>query len=285
MSRLLRHAIEMMRQQGYVASWLGGDRQRYNSFGWERANPGYNLTFSRRSLDRAKIEPARIEEQYLCDMGDVIARFGNVPPCYAIRPHLSLQLRREGLRAWTAYHPEDNSVSGYAIADPNEHGPMQVIELVSATGHEAAFLRAIMDRADCSELRWCLSVWDQERLARVMPCTSGHKSEGWWMYRVIDLQKLLTAARPHLAQRAAALRSTSVAISIREHDRTDTATIEIQDGQVEVRPGLHARSCIELDAVEAARLLFGGPPVSVPVPPELTTLLPVPAWVPPLDYV
>lgn len=287
MTTLLHHAISEMRAQGYALSWLGGDRQRYNSFGWERVNPGYTLTFSHRSLDQAKIEPAKIEEQYLTDVAEVIEKLYSVPSCHVIRPHLAVQMRQVDLRAWTVHDPGDGAVNGYAIARATERAPALIVEIVSTTGCEASIIRAILNRTDLSNASWGMSVWDEERLARLMPHVSGYRSGDGCMYRIVDLCRLLRAAHPHLARRAAGVRDFAVAIGIREHDRVDEATIRVQDGAVEIERGRNAGLYVEAPAVEAARLFMGGPPTSAHawLPAGLMALLPIPAWVPPLDYV
>ncbi len=44
MQTLMRHCIQVMHQQGYHLSWLGGQRQRYGYFGYERC--GYTCAFN-----------------------------------------------------------------------------------------------------------------------------------------------------------------------------------------------------------------------------------------------
>lgn len=285
MTRLLRHCIDEMRIQGYSLSWLAGDRQRYNSLGWERASPGYTLSWSRRSLDWHKVgpsrivEPYRIEEQYPPDAVEHVQRFQTQQPCHVIRPRLGLQLSHPGIRVWTA--PD-----GYAIGKGEGSGRMSILELVSASGHEVEMIRAIIDRATTDSASWAMSAWDT-RLPRLMPSTEGYRVEGGWMYRIVDLTKLLQAALPHLERRAPAVRDFAVTVGIREHDRVDVATVRVQDGVVEIERGQNIEPYIEVSAIEAARLFMGGPPTSVHarLPAGLVALLPIPVWVPPLDYV
>jgi hypothetical protein len=82
-----------------------------------------------------------------------------------------------------------------------------------------------------------------------------------------------------------------LAIGMVEHDRTQAATLSVRDGEVEVAPGRHAEAYYEWSVVDAARLLLGGPPVVRPqeMPAALwnglNALLPIPAYLPPLDHV
>lgn len=280
MSQLLRHAIGVMRDQGDVLSWLGGDRQRYSSYGWEQGGLVYRLHFSTRSLDWHKVEPVQVEEQYLADITPAIEQFHSLVSCYTVRPWLDLQTRKQGLRAWTA-------ADGYAIAEAKEEGRLDILELVSAAGQEAGMLRALMNRAAVNRVVWGLSAWDGERVGRLMPVAAHWEVRSNWQFRIVDLPGLLTAALPHLTRRAAPLRDFAVSVGIREHDRTDAATIRVQDGCVEVCPGRRVEPCVELSSVEAVRLFLGGPPIADPgrIPASLSALLPVPAYVPPLDNV
>ena len=164
-------------------------------------------------------------------------------------------------------------------------------ELVSTTRQEASILRAILDWTDRGEIRWRLPACDEERLARLMPYTNHWHRGSWDMWRIVDLARALSLARPILQQRAAAVRDLRVAVGMVEHDRTQVVTLAVRDGEVQVTPGRHADAYYEWPAVDMARLLIGGPPVVQPDGmPEalwagLRALLPIPAFLPPLDHV
>jgi predicted N-acetyltransferase YhbS len=280
MTRLLYTVIDAMREQSYPLSWLGGDRQRYNAFGWERAGLMYDLTFSQRSLSRAGMAAVEIEALFPADAVEAVERYQSLPLCHARRPYLPLQMRKEGLRVWTA-------VDGYALVEGTLFGPLSILELVSASGREVGMIRALLDWTGRSQITFKVPAWDDERLARLMPYVTHWRAGDWQMWRIVDLGELLALARPILSPRAAALRDMELAIGIREHDRTDVATIAVRDGQVKVARGRQAEPYVEWSSVEAARVLLGGPPVAAQaqVPPGLATLLPIPAYVPALDYV
>lgn len=280
MTRLLYHAIDEMRAKGYPASWLGGDRQRYNTFGWEVASPVYRLSFSRRSLGRTEVPLTPVEEVLPWDAKDHIARLMTLPPCHVRRPRLEALLHRRDLRVWI-------SEDGYAIADGQERDHVRIIEIVSASGKEAEMIHAIIAWNHGDGATVDMSPWDEERLARMMPytnyCSTGYSG----MYRINDLTALLQAAQPFLQRRAACLRDFAVAIGIREHDRTPVTTVTVQDGEVMVEAGQNTESYVELTPITAARLFFGGPavPETTCLPQGLLALLPVPIYVPPLDHV
>jgi len=280
MTQLLYHAIDEMRRIGYPISWLGGDRQRYGTFGWEHASPKYRLEISRRALEWAKVAPVPLVEVYPAEAEATVRKFQSLPACHPIRPHLAQQLQRVDLRFWIA---ED----GYAIVEGQERDTVALAELVSASGNEAGMIRTILECTFGDRLWWELSCWDEERIARLMPVvsywTAGHSAQ----YRINDLTELLLAARPHLAGRASALRDFAVAVGIREHDRTQVTTISVERGDVSIEAGSHAATYVELSPVTAARLFLGGPaiPERAQLPGGLPALLPVPAYVAPMEHV
>ena len=280
MSRLMYHVIGIMRENGCLVSGLGGDRQRYNKFGWELAGLAYHLRFSPRSLDLAKVKPVSIKEQTPEEALQTIKRFQTHTSCYVNRPHPELQVRKQGLRVWVA---DD----GYAIASGEARSHLSIMELVSDSGNEAGMIRAMLDRVFSSDASWKLSSCDQERLERLMPCVSSWSAGSDWMYRIISLAGLLTACKPILQKRASGLRDFDLGIGIREHDKVDTAFITVRNSTIEITPERTSHTYIEFDPVTAARLVFGGPPGTgcKEIPSCLMSLLPLPIHVPQLDHV
>jgi predicted N-acetyltransferase YhbS len=280
MTQLLYHSIDEMRAKGYPASWLGGDRQRYNTFGWEVASLVYRLSFSRRSLGRTEAARVPVKEVLPWEAKDHIARLMVLPACHVRRPRLEALLHRRDLRVWI-------NEDGYAIAEGQERDHVRIIEMVSASGKEAEMIHAIIawnhgDRATVD-----MSPWDEERLARMMPYTNYWSNGYSGMYRINDLTALLQAAQPFMQRRADCLHDFAVAVGIREHDRTPVTTIAVRDGNVQIEAGQNAESYVELTPITAARLFFGGPsvPEAERLPQGLLALLPIPIYVPPLDHV
>lgn len=280
MTRLLYHIIEEMRRIGYPASWLGGDRQRYNVFGWEMASPEYELIFSRRSLGWQDVEPVEIEEVFPEEALVTIRRFQSAPASHPIRPDLEHQIQKADLRFWVA---DD----GYAILSGQRRDHIRVLELVSTSGDEVGMIRAMLDFNFGERATWSLSMWDRTRLGRLMPYVSYWRSGNSDMYRVNDLTKLMMEAQGAIAERAAGVRDFAVAIGVSEHDRTTLTTLRVTDGVLKVQGGKHADTYVELSPVETARLFLGGPPIAgeAALPAPLTALLPVPVYVFPFDHV
>ncbi len=280
MSKLLIHVVEEMRRIGYPVSWLGGDRQRYNTFGWELASPQYDLQFSRRSLEWHGVQPVEIDEVMPEEALPIVERLQSRQRCHTIRPDLKTQIRKMDTRFWIA---ED----GYAILEGQARQHLRILELVSESGNELGMIRALLEWTFGERASWALSAWDKVRLGRLMPCISYWTGGNSSMYRVNDLTQVLTAAKEHLKAQAQGIRDFSVAIGVKEHDRTTVTTLTVEGGDVDVRPGNHAATYVELPIVEATRLVFGGPPVAgeASLPQPLVALLPVPCYVMAFDHV
>lgn len=280
MTKLLYHVIGEMRQLGYPISWLGGDRQRYNSFGWELASPLYDLQFSRRSLEWYGIEPAQIEEVLPEEALPVVEKFQRCQPCHTIRPDLARQIQIMDKRFWVF---DD----GYAILAGQERRELRILELVSVSGNELGVIRALLNWNFGDRASWELSMWDSERIDRLIRCASYWSGGSSAMYRINDLTQVLTLARPVLNARAQSLCDFSVAIGVQEYDRTDVTTVQVVDGEVHIESGRHAADYVELPIVEATRLILGGPPFATQadLPQPLLALLPAPCYVLPLDHV
>jgi predicted acetyltransferase len=280
MTRLLYRVIQEMRARGYCLSWLGGDRQRYNAFGWERAGMRYELGFSERSMDRAQIGEIEIEGRRPDEMVTVVEQYQHQVPFHTRRPDLALQLEKDSLWLWTA---ED----GYVIARGAAYGSLSILELVSASGREAEMVRAVIEWTGGKDLTWTICAGDEERLVRLLPAARRWHAGGGQMYRIVDLARFLSSIKPMLVRRAQGVCDFEIAIGIQEYDRTDVATLAVRDGAVEIASGRQAADYYACSSVQAARLILGGPPIAPrdEIPAPLAALLPVPVFVPPLDHV
>ncbi|MGC9360189.1 MAG: GNAT family N-acetyltransferase [Anaerolineae bacterium] len=287
MSRLLQYVIEVMRQRGYPLSWLGGDRQRYGTYGWEAAGLTYRLTFSKRSLDWTAVRPIATQLAEPEEAVPIVEALHRHATCWTRRPRLAQQLRAQNTRIWTC---ED----GYAIVRRTNHGRseerLQILEMVSTSHREPRLIRTIIEASEATEAEWSLAACDQARLARLMPYAAHWRSGPDGMYRIVDPVRLLEAAKPYLRRWADALDGCSLCIAIQEHDRTTAVTLAFAEGDVQVTPTpplAPAEQRVDLDILEATRLLLGGPPTNheTELPAGLLAALPLPMHIPPMDHI
>jgi predicted N-acetyltransferase YhbS len=282
MSRLLRHVVDEMRAQNHVLSWLSGDRQRYNTFGWEMAGLAYRLTFSNRSLTwgGSPLTILDLEPVLPWAAASTIAGFVDESCCHTIRPTLDLLLRKQGVRAWVG---ED----GYALAQAEGRHNLHLLELVSTEAQERRWLHTLLQMTGAEQVIWQMGGGDTVRLARLQPWAVGWGMTGDDMYRVNDLVGLLRRYRPLLEQRAAGLADFCVVVAMTEYDRTTAVTLRVRGGSVGIEPVDAEAADITLSAPQVTRLLLGGPPIpqADALPANLRALLPLPVYVPPLDHV
>lgn len=277
MSRLLRHAISTMRERGWPLSALGGDRQRYMTFGWERAGLKVNLTLTRRSLEWAGVKPEEVREVSPEEAAPVVERLHRSLPLRVERRKTTFLLRKQGVRCWL-------SEKGYVLTS-GEIGNQRVFEVVSMEGREAELIYGVLERTFGGSATVVMSAHDTERLGRLLKAASSWSFEPDWQYRINDLYGLLKAFEPLLSERAKALPDLDISIGLRWEGEVDAATISVGNGRLDIVKGRESRNYLELDIVEGTRLILGGPGVDISRLGVLATLFPLPVHIPVLDHV
>ena len=277
MSRLLRHAISLMRERGWPLSALGGDRQRYATFGWEQAGLKVNLTLTRRALDWVGTKPAEVREAPPEEAAPVVDELSKSLPLRVERRRADLVLRKQGIRCWL-------SDDGYVITG-GEIGNQTVFEVASPTGREAELIYGVLEKTFGGAATVMLSAHDTERLSRLMRVAASWSCGPDWQYRINDLHGLLKAFEPLLSERAKNSPDFEVSVGLKWESEVDIATISVKDGRLEIVKGRESGNYFEFDIVEGARLLLGGPGVDASKLGPLACLLPLPVHIPALDHV
>jgi len=278
MSRLLEESIPRWRERGWALSGLWGDRQRYGSFGWETCGLKYTVSVSRRSLERNGIQAAPIEEVDPRDPTVVerVRALHSTLVYRAERPHLGLQLGREGVRVFLG--PD-----GYLLSR-GDYGDLQVSEVVSPSGREPELIAGALERAQTGVARVDMGAGELPRLARVTQAMGGWHLGVQGMFRILDWPGLLRDLAPWLAERALGLPPFSACIGCRWREATGWATIA-WDGEELTVSAERREEGVEVELPMLTGLVLGSPH---PMPPELGLfgrLLPVPVHVPGLDRV
>ena len=278
MSTLLRHAIRRMRAEGYAVSGLGGDRQRYNAFGWEWSGLVYGLRFTTRSMTKAGVRPAAVREVFSDEAIPVIEGHQRSMTCRVERHALDLLVKKQNLRFWI-------SDDGYVIGAGENRFSHSFLEVASTAGAEPELIMGAMERLYAGEGTIMVSAWAGGALARLMRCAASWTGYPDWCYRIVSLERLFERFRPLIEKRAEALADFECSLAIRDEEFPEAVTVCVRGGRLEIQSGIGARPLIELDAVSAARVILGGPEIQADVPPGLKNLLPLPLHVPQLDHV
>lgn len=278
MSMLLNHAAELMKERGWPLSVLWGDRQRYYSFGWERAGLKYSMTITRRALDRANVKSNPIRETSPEDALETVRRLHAMLPMRVERKRLLGVLRKPHVRIWLG---ED----GYVISSGSGYDPPDILEVASEGGGERELVRAVMERCFQNSATIRISAFDKERLNRLLTIASNWGLEPEGQFRIISLTGLLNPFSRILSERAGNLRDFHQSVGLRFSDTVDTATLSLTNRTFHVTNRSEPGSYLELNECEGVRLFLGGPQQPDEHARDLTALLPLPVHIPELDHV
>ncbi len=126
MKKLMCHAVEEMRREGYDLSYLGGRRQRYAYFGYEVGGVGYRVSFNkdniRHTFDKYHIQGMRFTKVWDDDQTrQAIKCLHDRQPQYCER---SVEQFHHYIESWhcNAYlaRDSDGPVVGYIARHPKE---------------------------------------------------------------------------------------------------------------------------------------------------------------------
>jgi predicted acetyltransferase len=267
MQTLMRFVLQQIRQENYPLALLGGQRQRYQYFGWERAGTWVKFSISRSNLKHHRqatglppitLEPLGEDPQTIADL----TRLHEAQPVRCDRPpdHLDKWLRRWESRPFVA-RAADGSTVGYAVVADKSNC---VTEMVCGRADTArAMVRALVEQRESDSLDWQIGPMDLPlqhilgEFAEQMQLTSA----GNW--QILDWPAVvgtLLQARHALSP----LPAGSLSIHIRGQQ---TLRLEVENhyARCQVTP---LRSDWEIDPMQLTRLLFG------PLPPHRVMPLP-----------
>ncbi len=125
MKALMTRAVEDIRAEGYPVSWLGGQRQRYQHFGYEIAGTGLQVSLNRRNLKDLPESPSiDFERLDPTDTAAVHAAHGFQDRCpsHTVRNDAGFALRCVSWQhePWVA-RTAKGRVLGYLVASPDGH--------------------------------------------------------------------------------------------------------------------------------------------------------------------
>ncbi len=153
MSELLTHIVAVMREQNYPLSWLGGQRQRYRYFGWERC--GCQLLFDI-THQNIRHEPAmqalpavtleRVTDPDAAEFQD-LQQWHDDRPMYFSRDGYGFG---QNLLNWHSRphlaHNDKGELVGYVVLDAEQRAVREVIGR-DATAAQA-IIRQVIEQAD-----------------------------------------------------------------------------------------------------------------------------------------
>ena len=275
MSRLMEHASECIREGGYHLSHLGGQRQRYNYYGWETAGVRASLTVNRANLRHTGAGRAVTVQLEVLDADDL----------ETVR---ALKCRHDSQISWCEYADEafprylvnwsvtahvarDDSgkIIGYALVDK---AGTTIVELVVDNADVAcAVIRALIESegvpdtvaVNTDRLPACFV----RALSAVAENSTTGRSGNWQIYDWPAVTGAALAFR-HAAQ---ALPAGEVVLAIEGLDQA--VRLQVSDHGT-VSEYTDADADLRLPPMTATRLLFGplAPAAVVPLEGKATVL-------------
>ena len=265
MGQLMRHCVEAMREEGYPLSWLGGQRQRYGYYGYEKCGINYQLSLAPINVRHVfgdgdlGIEFRPLERQDRTHLQGVIGlhdaqpirgvrpreRFYNMLLSWYDKPHIALS--------------PDSRMIGYVVANGNGDRITEILavnegepELQIAAAWVQQHGEATFDLAPSNRLL--------PKLAAVCGGMSVHSSGNWQIFDWAAALDALLKAQGTLIP----LTDGAVVIEIADYGKV---LLEVAGGSARcIRSD--AAPALQTDAFTAMRLLFG------PLPPATVLALP-----------
>ena len=265
MGQLMRHCVEAMREEGYPLSWLGGHRQRYGYYGYEKCGINYQLCLSPNNVRHVfgdgdlGIEFRPLERQDRTHLQGVIG-LHDAQPIRGVRPRERFY---NMLLSW--YHKPhiaispDSRMIGYVVANGNGDRITEILavnegepELQIAAAWVQQHGEATFDLAPSNRLL--------PKLAAVCGGMSVHSSGNWQIFDWAAALDALLKAQGTLIP----LTDGAVVIEITDYGKV---LLEVAGGSARcIRSD--AAPALQTDAFTAMRLLFG------PLPPATVLALP-----------
>lgn len=281
MTQLLNYCTTLMREEGYAFSDLGGDRQRYGRFGWERGGREWWFDVTSRSLKA-------VDAPTGCDVSQYVASSEEIDATLELYEREPLRLRRsrvlhemllgrKGKQVWLTRN--GGSVVAYVVTDQDER-EHEIVEFGgSAEGVHAVLLH--LAEALGSEVQHISSSWSHPLNATFFSMSARWGVNSTRMIKIIDLGKTLCGFAHQLGKSYRDLQFQGI--------HTVGLAVEGTEQQVEIRfspEGVtvgnvpnHSRA-LTLSDRQMVRLLFGPgtPRTQFNLPPHarfLEGLLPV----------
>ncbi len=273
MRQLMEHCVQRMRDEGKHLSWLGGQRQRYAYFGYEKCGTGYTFTLSKANLRHVYGDaPSRLSFRPL-EPGDAVHRAGcmelhDAQPFHCLRPAERFDAL---LRSWK-HQPHialapDGRMVGYLVANGSGDS---VCELCAVSeGHpELEIARAWTAQQRSGSIRFDLSPWHPlvHKLGPLAESFSTSSTGNWlvfnWRATLEALLNVRASTGPLIDGR--------VAVDIAD---CGTLALEVQNGETACSP-TDEEPALRVDAPTAHRLLFGplAPSATIALPPAAAAL-------------
>ena len=291
MQRLMTHCVGVMKEEGYPISVLGGQRQRYGYFGYEKCGVEVELRLNKSNIRHCFGTSSNIRFEPL-DRGKAerMEAARGFHDALTVRAERSPQDFHTVLRSWRAVPYaalEKGELAGYVAVSLEGNELAEVVGRDGDTAFEIA--RAWVEQGDAESLTLAvgpLAGRFLHRLGEVCEASALRGSGNWQVFDWPGVISALLAAKAAAAPSGAPLADGRVTLGIGGYGAVaiSAAAGEVSCERVEEPPAI---SC---DPHLAHRLLFGplAPSQSLPLPKAAAALeswCPLPLYWPRQDAV
>ena len=275
MQRLMIHCVGVMKEEGYPLSVLGGQRQRYGYFGYERCGVEVELRLNKSNIRHCFSTPSNIRFEPLDDgpAGRLEAARG-LHDAQPVRVERSPRDFHAVLRSWRAVPYaalQEGELAGYVAVNLEGDELLEVVGRDGDTAFEIA--RAWVEQGDAESVTIRVEPLAGRllhRLGEVCEASALRGSGNWQVFDWPRVISALLAAKAAAAPSGAPLADGRVTLGIGGYGAVaiTVAAGEVSCERVEETPAI---SC---DPHLAHRLLFGplAPSQSLPLPKEAAAL-------------
>ena len=226
MTQLLNCCISAMTEEGYAFSDLGGDRQRYNHFGWENAGREWSFYITQRSLMDTSTSVGLTVTPYQASSEeiDVIIAIHDREPLRMKRTRelYKMLLGRMGKQVWLA--SGNDGIASYVVSEPEEKH-QSIMEFGGSKEGIYAIFRHFIETLGNESIH-VHSPWSHLVNPMLFSVSSGWNLDCPRMLKILDLEATLSGFTNQLKNRYSELGFND--------RRTIVLGVEGSDKQVEV---------------------------------------------------
>jgi len=268
MRALMNHCVARMKEQGFHLSWLGGQRQRYQYYGYEKCGSGYRFTLNKANLRHSFSGPPSLRLEPLEESrADLLARavaLHDGQPAHVQRPVADFHkyLVSWHHRPWAALDG-DGAMVGYLVASDSGD---QVMEFVADDDAVALEMMRAWATDHCEgpatfEVHpW--AVGQARLLARYGESMSVSSTGNWQIFDWVAVGDAVMKLR----RRCAAMAEGEVVLQV---EGAATVRLRASGDEAGCEEAEGVQADLTCDAATAMRVLFG------PLKPSLVCDLPV----------
>lgn len=283
MKMAMEAAIDDMVEDEIAISSLGGRRQRYQYFSYDRCGPCYNFTFNKDNLRHVFGDMTAPFDGYLVITDP---KHPMIPAIRALSQKGKLTPDREidrFLYVAQTWHNDLIAVThcgalkGYAIIAKNG----SISEIHSTTPEDfIPLLRSILVHSGLSAIQLTLPPFEHQAIADLAPVSEGVNEGCSMMYTILNFEKVIRAFL-RLKASYMPLPDGEISLFIKGRGGDERLKISVHGKHIEVTPIHHSEAVdLALTHMNAMNLLFA--PVS-PMRNTLSTVyrewFPLPLWV------